>query len=87
VEVQLISKGNTSHNPRIPDGALIDFEYTQGTATEPKSVIPAGTRPIPTFTLDVYEPKGNHVDHLAGAVVATRLTVDSTLPTSIPSNP
>ena len=24
-KVQLISKGNTSHNPPIPDGALIDF--------------------------------------------------------------
>ena len=48
---------------------------------------PGGDSYTGTFTLDVYDPKGNHVDHLAGAVVATRLTVDSTLPTSIPNNP
>jgi hypothetical protein len=29
---------------------------------------------------------GNHLDHLAGTVVATRLTVDSTIPGAIPSN-
>ena len=40
-----------------------------------------------TFTENVYDPKGNHVDHVVGTVVAVRLTVDSTLPTSIPSNP
>ena len=28
-KVQLISKGNTMHNPPIPDGALTDFGYTQ----------------------------------------------------------
>jgi predicted small lipoprotein YifL len=28
-KVQLISKGNTGHNPSIPDGALIDFGFTQ----------------------------------------------------------
>lgn len=28
-KVQFISKGNTSHNPYIPDGALLDFGYTQ----------------------------------------------------------
>jgi hypothetical protein len=27
--IQFISKGNTSHNPSIPDGAQIDFGYTQ----------------------------------------------------------
>jgi hypothetical protein len=27
--IQFISKGNTTHNPPIPDGAQIDFGYTQ----------------------------------------------------------
>jgi len=26
---QLVSEGNTGHNPSIPDGALLDFGYTQ----------------------------------------------------------
>ena len=40
-----------------------------------------------TFTLDVYDPMGNHVDYLAGNIVAKRITVDSTIPGAIPSNP
>jgi hypothetical protein len=34
--IQFISKGNTAHNPSIPDGALLDFGYTQwhGDGTE-----------------------------------------------------
>jgi hypothetical protein len=27
--LQFISQGNTAHNPSIPDGALLDFGYTQ----------------------------------------------------------
>ncbi|HEX5227001.1 MAG TPA: hypothetical protein VFW44_04795 [Bryobacteraceae bacterium] len=138
-KTQLISKGNGSHNPPIPDGALIDFGYTQwhsdgteilnsaghpsntgsfclgvwgqtgfltyelnhfpisfdpttGAITgfinirEQDTLSPSGNVYTGTFTLDVYDPKGNHVDHLVGTVLATRLTVDSTLPSSIPSN-
>jgi hypothetical protein len=138
-KTQLISKGNTGHNPSIPDGAIIDFGYTQwhsdGTeilnsgghapATEnfclgvwgqtgflsyelnhfpisydattgaianyinlreQDTLSPSGDSYGGTFTLDVYDTKGNHVDHLAGTVTATRLTVDSTLPTAAPNN-
>jgi hypothetical protein len=136
-KVQLISKGNTSHNPSIPDGALIDFGFTQwqsdGTEIQNSAGVPGGGFclgvwgqtgfltfelnhfPIAfeatsgavavyinireqvtlspsgdsftgTFTEDVYDPKGNHVDHVAGTVVATRITVDSSLPNAIPSN-
>src|SRR5215467_13944459 len=28
-KVQFISKGNTTHNPPIPDGAIVDFGYSQ----------------------------------------------------------
>jgi hypothetical protein len=135
---QYISKGNTGHNPSIPDGALLDFGYqhwhsdgtefiesglhapatanfclgvwgqtgylsyeinhfpisydaaTGGVANyinirEQLTLSPSGDSYSGTFTLDVYDTKGNHLDHLAGMVVAARITVDSTLPSSIPA--
>jgi len=48
---------------------------------------PGGDSYSGTFTLDVYDPMGNHVDYLAGNIVAKRITVDSTIPGAIPSNP
>jgi predicted small lipoprotein YifL len=43
---QLISKGNTTHNPSIPDGALIDFGFTQwhsdGTEIQNSAGVPGG---------------------------------------------
>jgi hypothetical protein len=132
--VQLISLGNGSHNPPIPDGALIDFGYTQwhsdGTeilnsgahapATEnfclgvwvrtgmftyelnhfalsydatsgalankvnireQITLDPSGNQYSGTFTIDIYDPtSGQHLDHLAGTVAATRVTVDQTTP-------
>ena len=136
-KVQFLSKGNTSHNPSIPDGALIDFGFTEwhtdGTEIlnsagvpgggfclgvwgqtgfltfelnhfpiafnpttgavanyinlrEQDTLSPSGDSYTGTFTEDIYDAKGNHVDHLAGTVVATRITVDSSLPSAIPSN-
>ena len=32
-----------------------------------------------TFTIDIYDTSENHVDHLAGNITATRVTVDSTV--------
>jgi hypothetical protein len=132
--IQLISLGNGSHTPPIPDGALIDFGYTQwhsdGTeilnsgahapATEnfclgvwvrtgmftyelnhfalsynatsgalagkvnireQVTLDPSGNEYSGTFTLDVYNPAGTQqVDHLAGTIAATRVTVDQTTP-------
>jgi hypothetical protein len=52
---------------------------------EQLTLSPSGDNYSGTFTLDVYDTKGNHLDHLAGMVVATRITVDSTLPSSIPA--
>jgi len=136
-QVQFISKGNTSHKPSIPDGALIDFGYIQwhrdGTEIQNSAGVPGGGFcmgvwgqtgfltfernhfPIAfnstsgavanyinirdqntlspsgdsytgTFTEDIYDPKGNHVDHLTGTIAATRMTVDSSFPSAIPSN-
>jgi hypothetical protein len=128
---QLISEGNTTHNPAIPDGAVLDFGYTQwhsdGTEIQNSAGVPGGGFclgvwgqtgfhtvelnhfPIAfnsttgavanyinireqvtlspsgdsysgTFTEDVYDAKGNHVDHVAGNVLGTRMTVDSAVP-------
>jgi hypothetical protein len=132
-KLELVSKGNTTHNPPIPDGALLDFGYSQwhvdGTeilnsggrapATENfclgvwqktgrttyllnhfalsydaatgrlngKSLIredvtlsPGGTMYAGTFTIDVFDPTGSHVDHVEGEVNAERVTVDTTAP-------
>ena len=70
-----------AYNPTT--GEIANYINFRGQIT----LSPSGDSYTGTFTLDVYDPKGNHVDHLAGALVATRITVDSTLPTSIPSNP
>jgi hypothetical protein len=133
---QFISKGNGSHNPSIPDGALLDFGYSQwhsdgteilnsagvpgggfclgvwgqtgfltfelnhlpiafdattvGVANyinirEQDTLSPSGDSFTGTFTEDIYDAKGNHVDHLAGTVTATRITVDSKFPGVLPS--
>jgi len=136
---QLISKGNTAHNPSIPDGAILDFGYqhwhSDGTefiesgggppATgnfclgvwgqtgyltyeinhfpigfdptsgdlinyynlrEQDTLSPSGNSYTGTFTMDTFDTNGNQVDHVTGTVVATRITVDSTLPGAIPTN-
>ncbi|HWB86928.1 MAG TPA: hypothetical protein VG675_22480 [Bryobacteraceae bacterium] len=51
---------------------------------EQLTLSPSGDRYSGTFTQDVYDTRGVHIDHVAGMVVATRITVDSTLPSSIP---
>ncbi len=131
---QLISKGNS---PAIPDGALLDFGFTQwhsdGTeiqnsagvpgggfclgvwgqtgyltyevnhfpiAFDPSSgkvanyvnlreqvtLSPSGDSFTGTATEDIYDSQGHHLQQLAGTVEATRITVDSSLPTAIPSS-
>ena len=136
-KVQLISKGNTGHNPSIPDGALIDFGFMQwhsdGTEIQNSAGVPGGgfclgvwgqtafltfelnhfpiafnaSSPSPanyinlreqdtlspsgdsytgTFTENIYDTKGNQVDHLVGTITATRLTVDSAFPSALPTN-
>ena len=132
-KVQFVSKGNSTHNPPIPDGAVVDFGYTQwhsdgteilnsggrapasenfclgvwgrtgavtytlnhfalsydpatgalnGNVNIREDVIlsASGNKYTGTFTIDVFDPKGNHVDHIAGQITGIRLTVDSTLP-------
>jgi hypothetical protein len=132
--IQFISKGNTAHNPSIPDGAQLDFGYTQwhsdgtelmnsgghaantgnfcmgtfvrtrlftyvlnhfalsydpvtGNLTakihilEQVTLDPSGNEYAGTLTIDAYDPKsGSQVDHVAGTVSATRVTIDQITP-------
>jgi hypothetical protein len=45
-KIQLLSKGNTGHSPSIPDGALLDFGFTQwhsdGTEIQNSAGVPGG---------------------------------------------
>lgn len=131
-KVQLTAAGNSARNPPIPDGALIDFGYTQlhsdgteilnsgahspstqnfclgvwgrtgflayelnhfalsynsltGALTnyvnlrEELTLSPSGDTYTGKFTIDVYDTNQNHVDHIAGNITATRITLDSTV--------
>jgi hypothetical protein len=131
-KIQFIAAGNSARNPPIPDGAVIDFGYTQlhsdGTEIlnsgahspstqnfclgvwgktgflayelnhfalsydsltgglmnyvnirEQLTLSPSGDMYTGTFTIDVYDTNQNHVDHIAGNITATRITVDSTV--------
>ena len=132
--IQFISKGNTAHNPSIPDGALLDFGYSQwhsdgtelmnsgghaantgnfcmgtfvrtglftytlnhfalsydpvsGNLTAKVHILqqvtldPSGNMYAGTVTIDAYDPKSSaQVDHVAGTISATRVTVDQIIP-------
>ncbi len=133
---QFVSQGNVAHNPSIPDGAIIDFGYTQvhGDGTElinsgghapatqnyclgvwgqtgfltyevnhfPLSydaitgtlanlinlreqitLSPSGNSFTGTMITNIYDLKGNQVDHIVGTILATRVTVD-TVVTAVP---
>ena len=40
---------------------------------------PSGDSFSGTFTIDAYDTKGNHVDHVGGTITGTRVTVDTTV--------
>jgi hypothetical protein len=44
---------------------------------EQLTLSPSGDSYSGTFTIDVYDPKGNHVDHIAGNATGQRITVDT----------
>jgi hypothetical protein len=52
---------------------------------EQDTLSPSGDSYTGTYTEDIYDAKGNHVDHLAGIVNATRITVDSSFPGTLPN--
>ena len=53
---------------------------------EQVTLSPSGDSFTGPATEDIYDPQGNHVDHLSGTVLATRITVDSSIPSAIPSS-
>jgi len=66
---QLISKGNTTHNPSIPDGAQLNFGYTQYHSDETE-ILNAGARSPAqeNFCLGVWQKTGHstyQVNHIA----------------------
>ena len=54
-------------------GALVNIINLR----EQDTLSPSGDSYAGTFTLDVYDPKGNHVDHVGGAITGTRVTLDT----------
>jgi len=54
-------------------GALLNVINLRETDT----LSPSGDSYTGTFTLDVYDTNGSHVDHVAGNVTGTRVTVDT----------
>jgi hypothetical protein len=44
---------------------------------EQATLSPSGDSYGGTFTIDVYDPNGSHVDHVAGTITGTRVTVDT----------
>jgi hypothetical protein len=50
---------------------------------EQVTLSPSGDYYNGSFTIDVYDTKGNQVDHVGGTVNATRITVDTTV-TAVP---
>jgi hypothetical protein len=126
--VKFVSQGNLSHTPPIPDGAPIDFGYSQW-HSDGTEILNSGSRPpatqnfclgvwkrtgfatyklnhlalsydlsgalngsatigeqvtldhtgnnyTGTFTIDVYDTGGNHVDHIGGVITGQRITAD-----------
>jgi len=54
-------------------GALLNVVNIRDQAT----LSPSGDSFSGTFTIDVYDTKGNRVDHVGGTINATRVTVDT----------
>jgi hypothetical protein len=54
-------------------GALVNIVNLR----EQDTLSPSGDSYSGTFTLDIYGPKGNHVDHVGGTIIGTRVTVDT----------
>jgi hypothetical protein len=63
----------------------LNFDTTSGAWTGTVNIHQAltvnlgGTMYAGTYIIDVYDAKGNHVDHVNGQVSATRLNLDSTV--------
>jgi len=81
--------GQTGFNAYELNHFAFSYDATSGAyqgpvnSKEQLTLSPSGDSFSGTFTIDIYDTKGNHVDHLAGNITGTRITVD-TLPTPQP---
>ena len=66
---QIVSQGNTTHNPSIPDGTQLDFGYTQFHSDGTEILNSGGRSPAQqNFCLGVWEKTGHstyQVNHMA----------------------
>lgn len=63
--VQFLSKGNTTHNPSIPDGALLDFQYTQWHSDGSEFTNSGGRAPsTQNFCMGTWEQTGTYTYQL-----------------------
>jgi hypothetical protein len=59
-KIELVSKGNTTHNPPIPDGALLDFGYSQWHSDGTEILNSGGRAPATeNFCLGVWQKTGH----------------------------
>jgi hypothetical protein len=57
--IQFLSSGNTTHNPPIPDGAVIDFGYAQYHSDGTENVNSGGSAPAAqNYCLGIWEKTG-----------------------------
>ena len=77
-KIQFISKGNVNHNPSIPDGAMIDFGYTQWHSDGTESRIRAAARRRPGTSAWVLGPIG--ILHLRAESLRAQLRPGNRLP-------
>jgi hypothetical protein len=63
--VQFLSKGNTTHNPSIPDGAVLDFQFTQWHSDGSEFTNSGGRAPaIQNFCMGTWEQTGRYTYQL-----------------------
>ncbi len=69
--VQFLSKGNTTHNPTIPDGALLDFQYTQWHGDGSEFTNSGGRAPsTQNFCMGTWEKTGTYTYQLNHFAIA-----------------
>jgi hypothetical protein len=78
--------GKTGFNTYELNHFAFNYDAASGAMTgilqvrEQVTLPPSGDSFTGTFTVDAYDTKGNHIDHVGGNIPGTRVTVDTTVP-------
>ena len=78
--------GQTGYLAYVLNHFALSYDLTTQALTnyanirEQVTLSPSGDSYAGTFTIKIFDTKGNQVDQVVGTINATRLTVDSTLP-------